>query len=603
MLVALPAGRNHFELRYRGSAALRSAFAAGIAGWCLLLVGMLSCAWAAQTTETARRRGVRWLQSNPGRTALWVSSALMVFLGSLSLSSRSPPKTTATQAYVTAEAHTAFERKAPGGPLSLVVRFPSAPKAAFEPLASTGAGPGSSTVFVHYLDSSHISFGLDLWGAGASESAPIPIPPAGAQTLTVTMPGFYPSRPPGAGGGAPDWALAHVGVWLNGREVLRRAAPAPGSLEPDVGVLRDGSGSSVVGPYFSGDILSERWLASADFSYPPVAQGALTDGSGPLRLTFAMPAKSILQCEPLFCIGRPGNGACVFLNYVDPAHVRVGVQGPGSYFFQSPPLSADYAKPQQVTFSSGRFYPEGGAGSELFSKGSLSRLRSRTLLEFNGAAILARDDNKDVAIDDPRIAVGENSVGASYANSRFTGEFDSIDRVPPALWPAPQGSDKLDSAHAVGPIQVTVLLPSGMDGRNEPLLVTGHTGEGTILIVRYVDPSHLAVGADVWGRGLYWGPTMDVDYRKEVTFTIWTSALFPEKESLLASVPPATVQARRKQILVTLDGREALSVPSVAYDTKPSEITVGRSEIGGSNQGPEFTGFVLVAKRLDPLYK
>ncbi|HEY5078588.1 MAG TPA: hypothetical protein VII43_02030, partial [Opitutaceae bacterium] len=80
-------------------------------------------------------------------------------------------------------------------------------------------------------------------------------------------------------------------------------------------------------------------------------------------------------------------------------------------------------------------------------------------------------------------------------------------------------------------------------------------------------------------------------------------ALFPEKDSLLASMPPATVKWRREHILVMLDGKECLSVASVAYDTKPGEITVGRSEIGGSNQGPEFTGFVLVAKRLAPQFK
>ena len=345
-------------------------------------------------------------------------------------------------------------------------------------------------MFVHYLDGSHVSLGLDQWGAGASESPPVPVSPAAAQALTVTMPGLYPSRPPGATGGAPDWAYSHVSVRLNGREVLRRTAPAPGSGEPDVGVLRNGSGSSIAGAYFSGDILSQQWMAPADFAYPPFAPGALTDGSGPLRLAFRMPAGAIQQCEPLLCLGQPGNGACVFLNYVDPAHVRIGIQGPGTYFFQSPPLAADYAVPQEITLSSSRFYPEGGAGSELFSKGSMSRLRGRTLLAFNGTEILARDDSRELAIGDPRVSVGENSVRASYANPRFTGEFDEVDRAPPAQWPAIQGGDQPDPGQTVGPIQVTVLLPTGMEGRNEPLLVTGRAGEGTILIVRYADPAH-----------------------------------------------------------------------------------------------------------------
>jgi hypothetical protein len=599
ILISVPSGRHHFELRYPGPAVLKAAFAAAAMGWSVVLLGTLCAVFAPQKADESARRVALWLNSAPGKAAFWASCFLVLGLFALCLLLPRPslPAPLTTQAYVATQAHSAFERAAGGGPLSLAIRLPVSPTTAVEPLLTTGAGPGSSTVFVRYRDAAHISIGLDQWGADATESQPIPIKAGGIQTMKIMVPGLAV-----VGSAAPsDWSLIHVSVWLNGLEVFRRTVPALKPGESDICVLRNGSGSSVASGFFTGDILSEKWLPASEIGYPPIAPGAATDGSGPIRIRFYLPAKSIRQCEPLLSLGRPGDGACVFLNYVDSGHVQIGIQGPGTYFFQSPPLVADYAKPQEVTLSSVRFYPEGGAGSELFSKASMGHLRTRTILAFNGEAILMRDDTKDLAIDDPAISIGENTVGATYANSHFTGDFEAIDRAPPASWPATPGSDRPDPGRTVGPLEITVLLPSNSVGRNEPLLVTGRTGEGTILIIRYVDSTHVMIGADVWGQGLYWGPAMEVDYGREISFTIWTSALFPERASLAASIPPATLAALRKRILVKMDGKTALDVASTAYDSKPEQVTVGRSDIGGSNQGPEFTGIVLVAKRLDPL--
>jgi hypothetical protein len=603
LLMWMPSGRHHFDLRYRGPVALRIASAVGITGWCFVLMGMVSAALAPQATDSWVRRCSQRLNSKWGNAVFW-SSCLLVgvaFAESLSHPARSLPEKRNSQAYVALIPHTPFERDAKGGPLSLTLRFPPSPNLPFEPLLSTGVGPGSTTLFIHYLDAGHIAIGLDQWGAGSSESQPIPIDPTKIQALKLTMPALYSTGPTSLKGGALDWLMTHVVAWLNGHEVFRLTVPSAFRGDSNIGVLRNGSGSTVVSAYFSGDILSQTWLAASESDYLTVAPGALTDGSGPLRLGFHLPAKSVGQCEPLFCIGRPGNGACVFLNYVDPTHVRIGIQGPGTYFFQSPPVNVDYDKPQEVTLSSGRFYPDSGVGTEHFSKPSMDQLRAKTLLAFNGAVVLTRDDTQEFTLDDSRISLGENSVGATYANSHFTGKLDAIDRAPPALWPAVQGDDRLDPAQTVGPILITVQLPRQRTGKNEPLLVTGRPGEGTIIIVRYLDSSHLMLGADVWGKGLYWGMPMETDFSKRVSFLISTSALFPERDSLNQSVPAPLLAKLRQRILVTMDGKVALDVPSSAYDSSPAEITVGRSEIGGSNQEAVFTGTVLTARRLDPL--
>ncbi len=605
VLISVPPGRHHFELRYRGPFVLRVAFAAGAAGWGVVLVGMLSAAFAPRALEGALRRFRRRLDSGPGAALYWSSCALAgaALVVSLVLPERSPPKRLATQPWVATDPHTAFERSGKGGPLALSLRVPASPMPAVEPLLSSGAGPGSSTLYLHRLDETHIAIGLDQWGEGASESPPLPVEPGSVQTLRLTMPALCQAAVSPGGRSPPAWLLNHVAAWLNGQNVFRRTVAPSRDGAGNVCVLRNGSGSSAVSAYYNGDILSQEWLPASGDDDPASAAAAVAGGSGPLRIRFLLPVKSVGQCEPLLSQGRAGRGACVFLNYVDAAHVRIGIQGPGAYFFQSPPLKADYGIPQEVLLSCGAFYPEGGAGSALFSRPSMERLRSTTFLAFNGSEILARADTGGVALDDSRVSMGANVVEATYANARFTGEFDAIDRAPPAQWPALQGSDRLGAESAVGPLQITVLLPRDMVGRNEPLLVSGRKGQGTILIIRYVDPTHVMIGADVWGIGLYWGPPIDADYGRPISFEIWSSALFPEHESLAASVPPSRLAALRKRILVRMEGKVALDVPAFAYDSRQDEITVGRSAIGGSNQGGLFTGTVLVAKRLAPLFE
>lgn len=605
VLVAVPGGRHAFELRYPGPPALRLAFGAAAAGWSLLALWAALSAFARGFAGAIRRRMAGLFGSRAGGSALWAvgAAAAALFVIALLWPGRALPRPVDTEAYVAAEEHSAFEREAAGS-LCATVRFPRHPVSAAEPILGVGSGPGSATIFVHYLDAGHVAIGLDTWGEGSVEGASVAYVPGRATGLRVTMPALH--RPQPASGAAagdllgPAWLTSHFAVWMDGKQVFLKTERPPRDRGSSIFVMRNGSGSGGFGPRFSGDILSEQWLPANDLA-SAVAPAALADGCGPIRITFIPPSDAIRQCEPVLSMGGPGAGACVFINYVDAAHVRVGIQGPGAFFFQSAPLPVDYGSAQVLTLSAGRFYPQGGHGSELFSEPSLERLRASLILTFNAQQLLDTDGAAARIAQDARLAIGENTVGATYPRQRFTGDVTRVERLPPALWPARQGSDHLERGRAAGPVEITALLPRGMAGRNEPLLVTGRPGSATIIIIRYVDDSHVAIGADVWGKGLYWGRPLGVDYAREVTFRIWTSALFPERDPLLAALSPADLADLRQRIRVELDGRSALDVRSFGYDSDADEITVGASAIGGSNQGPKFTGTILVAKRLPAL--
>jgi hypothetical protein len=61
-----------------------------------------------------------------------------------------------------------------------------------EPLVQTGETGKADTLWIRYLDDRHVAFGLDHWGYGGPESAPIEIDYAQVQRIEVRMGSLYP---------------------------------------------------------------------------------------------------------------------------------------------------------------------------------------------------------------------------------------------------------------------------------------------------------------------------------------------------------------------------------------------------------------------------
>ena len=94
VLISVPEGRHRFELRYRGPVTLRAAFAASAIGWAFVFIGMFSSAFAPRSYDAARRKSVRWLDSNVGSMAAWLSrrSRLWPVRGRALAPGPSPPR-------------------------------------------------------------------------------------------------------------------------------------------------------------------------------------------------------------------------------------------------------------------------------------------------------------------------------------------------------------------------------------------------------------------------------------------------------------------------------------------------------------------------------
>ncbi len=129
-----------------------------------------------------------------------------------------------------------------GGHVHLELRLPPGRTGISEPLLATGRTGEGDSLYVHYVDDRHISFGLDHWGFSASTSPEAAVDYRKPVSLDV------------------DWDRAHnrLVVVVNGREVWRRALHFfPGAGVVDVGVNLIGFSTS--NRYFTGDIVAARF--------------------------------------------------------------------------------------------------------------------------------------------------------------------------------------------------------------------------------------------------------------------------------------------------------------------------------------------------------
>lgn len=148
-----------------------------------------------------------------------------------------------------------------------------------------------------------------------------------------------------------------------------------------------------------------------------------------------------------------------------------------------------------------------------------------------------------------------------------------------------------------GPVELRVIFPRGQNGENQPLLVTGSTGAGANVFVSYVDDQHVRLGADIWGA-LYQSEVIAVDYHQMQTVVVNSSGLYPLDHPRAREFSPNTLAGLRQDFRVELNGRLAISVPRLAYESTVNQVTVGATRIGDSLTKPRFKGRILSVQRL-----
>lgn len=118
-------------------------------------------------------------------------------------------------------------------------------------------------------------------------------------------------------------------------------------------------------------------------------------------------------------------------------------------------------------------------------------------------------------------------------------------------------------------------------------MVTGLTGAGDFVYVRYVDATHVAFGFDHWGIGGLKGGPVEVDYARTHRVAITFQSLYPGDSA----------SHKSDLVRVAVDGRAALEGNFVCHPSRADQITIGRNLIGGSTCGSIFLGRILSVER------
>lgn len=146
-----------------------------------------------------------------------------------------------------------------------------------------------------------------------------------------------------------------------------------------------------------------------------------------------------------------------------------------------------------------------------------------------------------------------------------------------------------------GVVQLTLQLPADKPNVYEPLLVTGGTGQGDLVYLKYEPPGAIRLGFDHWGVGGQVSEPIAVDYAQPVTVVLSTGPLHDRQTAVAA---PSGAPDLRHWLYAEVNGRVIWSGPAEFYPASAASITFGTNYIGGSTADPKFSGTILKVQSL-----
>jgi hypothetical protein len=263
--------------------------------------------------------------------------------------------------------------------------------------------------------------------------------------------------------------------------------------------------------------------------------------TGPVELVLELGGLPAGVAQPLLSARGAGGGEIFFLVREDEDHFRLGfAQGKGGALL-SESVRLDPATAHRIVLSSGVLMPP--ADSVVYrGDPRLMRLREVTFGSIDGRSALILKS----APAAPSLAV------AAGVNSIFSPACEAILAVGPREVKAADpievarsstelkgllGAPMADWEGYPGPVVLKVLFPIGNAGA-EPLLVSGRSGAGDFVYVRYVTPSSIQVGFDHWGQGGLISAPVEIDYQREHVLKITLPSLLPPAQAELFAKKP-----------------------------------------------------------------
>jgi hypothetical protein len=149
-----------------------------------------------------------------------------------------------------------------------------------------------------------------------------------------------------------------------------------------------------------------------------------------------------------------------------------------------------------------------------------------------------------------------------------------------------------------GPIALKIRFPIPLPKTPEPLVVTGRTGAGDFVFVKYLDEHSIAIAFDHWGRGGPISAPIKITAGEIYSLEISMGSLYPVSRTSFSLIfPNANFDETKNLLLIRLNGSEVLRANFDFYPAFHSEVTIGENYIGGGICGDHFSGSILSFSR------
>ena len=375
--------------------------------------------------------------------------------------------------------------------------------------------------------------------------------------------------------------------------ILRRTHPL--QFQP---YLYEGFANSLRTRYQKEDI-SMQLIAIPGLTLPNTGGGY----TGPLKLSLKFPENRSGSSEPLFTSGMSQKANFIYVRYIDDTHVQFGYDCWGSGGPVSEPVKIDFKKYHELLLiNEAQISPLAEAPPNLHPK-EWPKLKGSVHLILNGTIVLAKQVTSH-AVKPSSIMLGMNLLGGSSTTEYFSGEMQSIERLQweeiQQLLQLGMSATSLSDAIAAaspdpswkgycGPLRLKLQFPLHQEEQTEPLIVTGYTGKGDFVYVRYMKDGRVRFGYDHWGLGGGESESVQLDQTRRSEVVISIGAMIPPKTDQIY-FNNGDLGTLRENVVISVNGRVVLSTKMISHPALPSSITVGKNNIGGSSTTDFFSG-------------
>ncbi len=429
------------------------------------------------------------------------------------------------------------------GPAEFALRLPPRPEPGQAVLISAGVGQEADRLFLRTLPDGKVQFGLASAGRPEIASRPLALAANAPHRVRATWGALFPppTHPFFAGWDDGDVVALtrRVRIEVDGETVV---AGYQRSRDTQAGTVKIGAEALAGGEWrrFGGSIAEVRRDAAA--AARPLAFARLR------RPLDRMPAAA---GQALVALGDGPTAPVLAVRSVDGDRVQLVLAGPGM------------AERRSGTFSS---VPGGPGEVTLQAETGTATGRTRWLIHWDGDLVWAPEIEAPAAV--PVFKGAGGAVG-----------FEAAAGGDPLLQPG-------------GAVRLQLRRPAKMGGEREPLLVTGRSGAGDIVLIEYRDETTVRFAFDHWGAPMRFSPPVALAAGRTATVEIELPSL--------ATVPDATKvrEVRFDRLRIRVDEALVWEETADVFVAEHAEVAVGRNPIGGTSGGPRFTGELLRAERV-----